>query len=62
VPNVKKITARKELDQHQERTKDYLASIPDYILFKEIIEPEGEEEDEVSSMPDIFNFKLPSTH
>ena len=61
VPNVKKITARKELDEHQERTKDYLASIPDYILFKEIIEPEGEEE-EVSSIPDIFNFKLPSTH
>ena len=62
VPNVKKITARKELDQHQERTKDYLASIPDYILFKEIVEPEEGEEDEVSSMPDIFNFKLPSTH
>ena len=55
VPNVKKIAARKELDEHQEQIKDYLASIPDYILFKEIVEPE-EEEDEASSIPDFFNF------
>ena len=55
VPNVKKIKAKKELEEHQEIIKDYLDTIPDYILFKEIVEPE-EEEDEVSSIPDFFNF------
>ena len=52
VPNVKKIKAKKELEEHQEIIKDYLDTIPDYILFKEIVEPE----EEVSSIPDFFNF------